>query len=132
MGSLICSGKSLYPSPSHGKLFLQHSILLSHFVLAVYRTMVATIVFAPFAFFLERNSRTKMTFPIFCQIFALSLLGPLSNNFYYVGLKFTSPTFGSVMINLVPVTTFVIAFIFRMVKIRIGEIPSQSKIVGVE
>ncbi|GLJ41357.1 hypothetical protein SUGI_0855990 [Cryptomeria japonica] len=103
---------------------------MNHFVLAVYRNIFATIVFAPFAFFLERNLRTKITFPIFCQFFVLGLLGPVSNNFYYVGLEFSSPTFGSAMFNLVPVTTFFIALIFRMEKIQIRKIRSQSKIVG--
>ncbi|GLJ41356.1 hypothetical protein SUGI_0855980 [Cryptomeria japonica] len=103
---------------------------MSNFVLAVYRNIVATIVFAPFAFFLERNLRPTITFPIFCQIFTLGLLGPVTNNFYYMGLKFTSPTFGSAMFNLVPVTTFVIAVIFRIEKIRIRQMHSQAKLVG--
>ncbi|GLJ41358.1 hypothetical protein SUGI_0856000 [Cryptomeria japonica] len=103
---------------------------MNHFVLAVYRSILATIVFAPLAFFLERNLRTKITFAIFCQIFALGPLGPLSNIFYYVGLKQTSPTFGIAMLNLIPASTFLIALIFRMEKIRIREIRSQAKIVG--
>ncbi|GLJ41359.1 hypothetical protein SUGI_0856010 [Cryptomeria japonica] len=103
---------------------------MNHFVLVVYRSIFATIVFAPLALFLERNLRAKITFAIFCQIFALGLLGPLSNNFYYVGLKFTSPTFGTAMHNLIPASTFLIVLIFRMEKIRIREIRSRAKIVG--
>ncbi|GLJ41354.1 hypothetical protein SUGI_0855960 [Cryptomeria japonica] len=104
---------------------------MSHYVLVVYRHIVATLVLAPFAFFIERKIRPKITFQIFCQIFALGLLGPvLDQNFYYLGLKFTSPTFGGAMNNLVPATTFVIALIFRMERVKIREIRSQAKIVG--
>ncbi|XP_057853594.2 WAT1-related protein At5g07050 isoform X1 [Cryptomeria japonica] len=134
---------------------------MSHYVLVVYRHIVATLVLAPFAFFIERKIRPKITFQIFCQIFALGLLGyatcihfshllldlyinmmsahqrqwnfcrpVLDQNFYYLGLKFTSPTFGGAMNNLVPATTFVIALIFRMERVKIREIRSQAKIVG--
>ncbi|XP_057853596.1 WAT1-related protein At5g07050 [Cryptomeria japonica] len=104
---------------------------MNHFVLVVYRHIVATVVLAPFAYFLERKLRPKMTFIIFCQIFALGLLGPvIDQNFYYLGLKFTSPTFGAALNNILPATTFVIAFIFRMEKIRIRQLRSQAKIVG--
>ncbi|KAH9325036.1 hypothetical protein KI387_005214, partial [Taxus chinensis] len=104
---------------------------MSHYVLVVYRHVVATVVLAPFAFFFERKVRSKITFRIFCQIFALGLLGPvMDQNFFYLGLKYTSPTFGVAMSNLLPATTFVIALIFRMERVNIRNIRSQAKIVG--
>ncbi|KAH9329431.1 hypothetical protein KI387_001539 [Taxus chinensis] len=111
------------------KVSLNHG--MSHFVLVVYRHAVATAVLAPFAFFLERKVRPKLTFFIFCQIFALGLLGPvIDQNFYYLGLKYTSPTFGCAMSNLLPAMTFILALIFRMEKVKIREIRSQAKILG--
>ncbi|GLJ45017.1 hypothetical protein SUGI_0947520 [Cryptomeria japonica] len=111
------------------KVSLNHG--MSHFVLVVYRHAVATAVLAPFAFFLERKVRPKLTFSIFCQIFALGLLGPvIDQNFYYLGLKYTSPTFGCAMSNLLPAMTFILALIFRMEKVKIREIRSQAKILG--
>ncbi|KAH9325030.1 hypothetical protein KI387_005208, partial [Taxus chinensis] len=75
--------------------------------------------------------RPRITFRIFCQIFALGLFGPvMDQNFYYLGLKYTSPTFGGAMNNLLPATTFVIALIFRMERVKLREIRSQAKIVG--
>ncbi|KAH9325033.1 hypothetical protein KI387_005211, partial [Taxus chinensis] len=104
---------------------------MSHYVLVVYRHVVASLILAPFAFFLERKLRPRITFPIFCQIFAMGLLGPvMDQNFYYLGLKYTSPTFAGAMNNLLPATTFVIALIFRMERVKIKEIRSQAKIVG--
>ncbi|KAK9912548.1 hypothetical protein M0R45_036410 [Rubus argutus] len=64
-------------------------------------------VIAPFAFFFERKEQPKITFPVFMQIFILALLGPvIDQNFYYAGLKFTSPTFSCAMSNMLPAMTF--------------------------
>eukprot|EP00253_Pinus_taeda_P010098 PITA_10098 len=104
---------------------------MNHFVLVVYRHAAATVVLAPFAFFIERKVRPKLTFPIFWQIFVLGLLGPvIDQNFYYMGLKLTSPTYASALSNLLPAMTFVMALIFRMERVNIKNIRSQAKIVG--
>lgn len=104
---------------------------MNHFVLVVYRHAVATIVLAPFAFFVERKVRPKITFSIFCQIFALGLLGPvLDQNFYYLGLKLTSPTYSCALSNVLPAMTFVIALVFRMERVNIKQVRSQAKILG--
>uniref|UniRef100_A0A452ZEL2 WAT1-related protein n=1 Tax=Aegilops tauschii subsp. strangulata TaxID=200361 RepID=A0A452ZEL2_AEGTS len=48
---------------------------MSHYVLVVYRHAFATLAIAPFALFIERKVRPKMTWSIFFQIFVLALLG---------------------------------------------------------
>jgi len=104
---------------------------MSHYVLVVYRHAFATAVIAPFAIFLERKARPKITFPIFMQIFILGLLGPvIDQNFYYAGLKYTSPTFSCAMSNMLPAMTFIMAVIFRMEKIDVKKVIYQAKIVG--
>jgi drug/metabolite transporter (DMT)-like permease len=104
---------------------------MSHFVLVVYRHASATIVLAPFAFFLERKVRPKLTFSIFCQIFVLGLLGPvIDQNCYYLALKLTSPTYACAMSNVLPAMTFVLALLFRMETVNIRQLRSQAKIVG--
>jgi len=104
---------------------------MNHFVLVVYRNAAATVVLAPFAFFIERKVRPKLTFPIFCQIFVLGLLGPvIDQNFYCMGLKLTSPTYESALSNVLPAMTFVMALLFRMERVNIKELRSQAKIVG--
>ncbi|KAK9671256.1 hypothetical protein RND81_12G017200 [Saponaria officinalis] len=104
---------------------------MSHYVLVVYRHAFATAVIAPFALILERNVRPKMTFMIFLQIFVLGLLGPvIDQNFYYMGLKYTSPTFSCAMSNMLPAMTFVMALICRMEKVDIKKIRCIAKVVG--
>ncbi|KAM3288480.1 WAT1-related protein [Capsicum chacoense] len=104
---------------------------MSHYVLVVYRNAFATAIIAPFALFLERKIRPKMTFMMFLQIFVLGLLGPvIDQNFYYAGLKYTSPTFSCAMSNMLPAMTFVIAVLFRMEKVDIKKNRCQAKVLG--
>ncbi|KAF9599353.1 hypothetical protein IFM89_036810, partial [Coptis chinensis] len=104
---------------------------MSHYVLVVYRHAFATLAIAPFALIIERNVRPKMTFIVFMQIFVLALLGPvIDQNFYYAGLKYTSPTFSCAMSNMLPAMTFVMAVLCRMEKVDIKKVRCQAKVVG--
>ncbi|XVF24524.1 hypothetical protein REPUB_Repub13aG0135600 [Reevesia pubescens] len=104
---------------------------MSHYVLVVYRHAFATAVIAPFALLFERRGQPKISFPVFMQIFTLALLGPvIDQNFYYAGLKYTSPTFSCAMSNMLPAMTFIIAVICRMEKIDVKKVRCQAKIVG--
>ncbi|KAF2289226.1 hypothetical protein GH714_030458 [Hevea brasiliensis] len=104
---------------------------MSHYVLVVYRHAFATAAIAPFAIVLERKVRPKITFPIFMQIFVLGLLGPvIDQNFYYAGLKFTSPTFSCAMSNMLPAMTFVMAVLCRMEKVDLKKVRCQAKVIG--
>ncbi|KAG2285262.1 hypothetical protein Bca52824_044866 [Brassica carinata] len=101
---------------------------MSPHVLAAYRHIVATIFIAPFAFFLDRKVRPKMTLPIFLKI---ALLGPtIDQNLYYTGMKYTSATFTAAMTNVLPAFAFLMAWIFRLEKVNIKKIHSQAKILG--
>ncbi|XP_071721851.1 WAT1-related protein At5g07050-like [Rutidosis leptorrhynchoides] len=104
---------------------------MSHYVLVVYRNAFAFVVIAPFALFLERKVRTKVTFPIFMHMFVLALLGPvIDQNLYYAGLKFTSPTFSCSMSNMLPAMTFVIAVLCRMEKLNMKKLTCLAKVFG--
>ncbi|XP_017435803.1 WAT1-related protein At5g07050 isoform X2 [Vigna angularis] len=48
---------------------------MSPHVYVTYRHIVATVVMFPFAYFLERDARPKLTFALLMEIFLLSLLG---------------------------------------------------------
>ncbi|KAI7738185.1 hypothetical protein M8C21_030664 [Ambrosia artemisiifolia] len=48
---------------------------LNHYTFSVYRNAYAALFFGPFAFFLERKVRPKMTTSIFLKIMLLGLLG---------------------------------------------------------
>ncbi|XAR55581.1 hypothetical protein NMG60_11035693 [Bertholletia excelsa] len=104
---------------------------MSNFILVVYRHAVATLVMAPFAIVLERKIRPKMTLSVFLKIMALGLLEPvLDQNFYYLGLKYTSATFASATTNVLPALTFILAIIFRMEKVNFKKVHSVAKVVG--
>ncbi|XP_057414839.1 WAT1-related protein At5g07050-like [Lotus japonicus] len=104
---------------------------MSHYVLVVYRHAIATTVIAPFAFIFEREGQPKITIPIFMQIFILALLGPvIDQNFYYAGLKLTSPTFACAISNMLPALTFVMATLCGMEKINIKKVRGRAKVVG--
>ncbi|KAF4393506.1 hypothetical protein F8388_023310 [Cannabis sativa] len=102
---------------------------MSHYVLVVYRHAIATAVIAPFAIYLR--AQPKITFPVFMQLFILALLGPvIDQNFYYAGLKFTSPTFSCAMSNMLPAMTFVMAVLCGMEKVDMKRVRCQAKVVG--
>ncbi|WVZ73492.1 hypothetical protein U9M48_021792 [Paspalum notatum var. saurae] len=104
---------------------------MSHFVLVVYRNLVATAVMAPFALWFERSVRPKMTLTIFLKIMGLALLEPvLDQNLYYMGANLTSAGFASALINVLPAVTFVMALILRMQQVRLRSRHSQAKIAG--
>ncbi|CAH2073765.1 unnamed protein product [Thlaspi arvense] len=64
-------------------------------------------------------------------LFVLGLLGPvIDQNFYYVGLKYTSPTFSCAMSNMLPAMTFILAVIFRMEMLDVKKLWCQAKIAG--
>ncbi|XP_052111587.1 WAT1-related protein At4g08290 [Arachis duranensis] len=88
---------------------------LSHYVFVVYRNVVATLALGPFAFFLERKVRPKMTPRIFAEIVALAFIEIILDQcFTFLGMKLTSASFASAVMNSVPSITFVLAIIFRM------------------
>ncbi|CAL5348385.1 unnamed protein product [Camellia sinensis] len=104
---------------------------MSNFILVVYRHAVATLVIAPFALVLERKIRPKMTLSVFLKIMALGLLEPvIDQNLYYLGLKNTSATFASAVMNVLPALTFIMAIIFRLEKVNLKKIQGVAKVVG--
>ncbi|PON62316.1 Plant-drug/metabolite exporter [Trema orientale] len=104
---------------------------ISQHVLVVYRHALAAAVIAPFAIVLEKKTRPKMTYSIFAKIMLLGLLEPvMDQNLYYTGMKFTTATFATAMINLVPVFVFIMAWVLRLEQVNIRSPRSQAKILG--
>ncbi|QHO23612.1 WAT1-related protein [Arachis hypogaea] len=104
---------------------------MSNYVLVVYRHLVAFFAIAPFALFLDKKVRPKMTFSIFMKIVALSILEPvIDQNLYFLGMKYTTATFAAAMTNMLPAITFFMACILRLEKIKIKSIRSIAKVVG--
>ncbi|CAM0958734.1 unnamed protein product [Alopecurus aequalis] len=104
---------------------------MSHYVLVVYRNVVATVFMAPFALWFETETRPKLTISVFCKISVLGLLeAVLDQNLFYIGANNTSAGFSSALVNMLPAVTFVIAILLRMERINIKERHSQAKIAG--
>ncbi|KAF4361213.1 hypothetical protein F8388_011204 [Cannabis sativa] len=54
----------------------------------------------------------------------------IDQGFGYLGMKYTSASYTSAIMNAVPSVTFLIAVVFRIERIRIKEIRSQAKVIG--
>ncbi|KAE8689767.1 WAT1-related protein [Hibiscus syriacus] len=104
---------------------------MSNYALVVYRHAIATIVMAPFAAFLDKKVRPKMTLSIFIKIMLLGFLEPvIDQNLYYLGMKYTTATFATAMYNILPAITFVMAWILRLEKVNFRSIHSHGKVIG--
>ncbi|OIT00139.1 PREDICTED: WAT1-related protein At2g37460 isoform X1 [Nicotiana attenuata] len=104
---------------------------MSNYVFVVYRHAVATLAIAPFAIILDKKIRPKMTLKIFTKLVLLSILEPvIDQNLYSIGLKYTTATFAAAMCNILPAITFIMAWIFRLEKVKLTSIRSQAKIIG--
>ncbi|KAL2530324.1 WAT1-related protein [Forsythia ovata] len=104
---------------------------MNPFVYVTYRHIVAGFVMLPFAYFLERKIRPKLTLALFLEISLLSLLGvSLTLNMYFASLKYTSPTLLSCMVNTIASLTFILAVILRLEVVNIRSPRGIAKIIG--
>ncbi|XP_022141583.1 WAT1-related protein At4g08290-like [Momordica charantia] len=104
---------------------------MSRYILIVYRNAVAALFLAPFALIFERKTRPRMTLPVALQIMALGFLEPVvDQGFGYLGMKYTSASFTSAIMNAVPSVTFIIAVILRLERVNIREVRGVAKVVG--
>ncbi|KAF2313959.1 hypothetical protein GH714_020938 [Hevea brasiliensis] len=100
-------------------------------VYITYRHIVAGVVMLPFAYFLERKQRPKLTIALFAEIFILSVLGVgLTLNMYFASLRYTSPTFLASMVNTIASLTFIIAVALRLEDLDLGNPRVIAKVVG--
>ncbi|XVE63154.1 hypothetical protein DITRI_Ditri06bG0177600 [Diplodiscus trichospermus] len=100
-------------------------------VLVAYRQIFATIAIAPFAFFLERKTRPKITKTILFQIFLCSLTGATATQvFYFVGLENSTATIACALNNVIPAATFVLAALCRQEDVGIKNASGQAKVLG--
>ncbi|XP_020225114.2 WAT1-related protein At4g08290-like [Cajanus cajan] len=114
-------------------IFAMHAIKkgMSHYVFIVYRNAIASVTLAPFAFVLERKVRPKMTVRIFSEIMALAFFEIILNQcFGLLGMKFTSASFLSAVMNSAPSITFLLAVILRLEHMKIKEVTCQAKVIG--
>ncbi|XP_041001714.1 WAT1-related protein At1g43650-like [Juglans microcarpa x Juglans regia] len=100
-------------------------------VYITYRQIVAATAMFPFAYFLERKVRPKLTFALLLEIFFLSLLGEgLTLNMYFASLSYTSPTFLASMVNTIASLTFVIAVVLGLEVLDLRNPRGMAKVLG--
>ncbi|XP_010270887.1 PREDICTED: WAT1-related protein At1g09380 isoform X2 [Nelumbo nucifera] len=104
---------------------------MSPLVMVTYRQIVATIIISPFAYFWERKTRPRITSATLFQIFLSSLFGIAGNQcLYFIGLKYSTPTIGCALTNLLPAVTFIMAVPFGMEKVGLRRKAGQAKVLG--
>ncbi|KAH7690482.1 WAT1-related protein [Dioscorea alata] len=104
---------------------------LNPYVYITYRHAVSGFVMLPFAYFLERRIRPKLTWPLFVELFILSLLGVgFTLNAYFASLRYTSPTVVASMVNVISSLTFIIAIPLGMEKLDLKNPRGMAKVIG--
>ncbi|CAI8597417.1 unnamed protein product [Vicia faba] len=104
---------------------------MSHYVFIVYRNAIATVTLAPFAFYLERKIRPKMSLRVFSEIMLLAFFEIILDQcFALLGMKLTSASFLSAVMNSAPSITFLFAVILKLERMKIKEVACQAKMIG--
>ncbi|XP_071737543.1 WAT1-related protein At5g40240-like [Rutidosis leptorrhynchoides] len=104
---------------------------INSYVFTFYIFLIGFIILLPcFIIFYRRTSIPPVEFSIICKIFMLSVLVYMSQIFGYIGLKYSSPTLSSIMSNLSPAFTFILAYFFRMETVHLRSYTTQAKIIG--
>ncbi|CAI0599652.1 unnamed protein product [Linum tenue] len=99
-------------------------------VLVFYRQILATLILAPLAFFLEWKHAPSLSLVTFCKIFVLALVGTVTMNIHGFGLLYTSASLAAATTNCLPVVTFFMAVLFRVETLKIGSTFGNAKLVG--
>ncbi|KAG9160103.1 hypothetical protein Leryth_015008 [Lithospermum erythrorhizon] len=101
------------------------------FIHVAYRQIFGTMAIAPFAYFLERTTRPKMTMSILFQIFLCSIFGVTVNQItYFVGLKNSTPTVACALSNITPAVTFIFAVPFGLESVGLKTKAGEAKVWG--
>lgn len=104
---------------------------MNHFVFITYRQSISTVFLAPIAFFLERNTRPKLTPRILCYLFLSAIVGAsLTQYLFLLGIQYTSATFACAFLNMVPVVTFLMALLFGLETTNIRDKSGRAKVIG--
>ncbi|CAN1174628.1 WAT1-related protein At5g47470 [Linum perenne] len=105
---------------------------LTPLTIVIFSTFATFLVVSPFAFYFERKKwPSKFSFKFATQLVLISFGGvTLFQSFFLKGIKLTSPALATAMPNLAPGLIFIIAWTFRLERVRFGCIYSKVKIMG--
>ncbi|GMN42464.1 hypothetical protein TIFTF001_011672 [Ficus carica] len=103
---------------------------LSNFVLITYSNAIGTLVLLPFLFIFPRTGLPPFSKSVLYKFVLLSLIGYSAGTCAYKGIEYSSPTLASVIGNLVPAFTFILAVVFRMETLDFRSSRTQAKTIG--
>ncbi|MED6194405.1 hypothetical protein PIB30_028291 [Stylosanthes scabra] len=105
---------------------------MSDYVFVFYSNLLAFFLLLPTTFFYYRNAPPPLPIPtsILCRVFLLSSLSTAVQTLMYTGIGYSSPTLCSVMVDLVPAFTFILAIFSRMENLNMKRHSSYAKIIG--
>lgn len=105
---------------------------VSKLIFPVYRNITALLLLGPLAYFSEKKDRPSITTYCVVHFFLLGLVGiTMKEGFYLLGLEKTSPTFAAAMQNSVPALTFLMAALLRYESVHFNRIDGVAKVLGV-
>ncbi|CAI9092859.1 OLC1v1028201C1 [Oldenlandia corymbosa var. corymbosa] len=103
---------------------------MSNFIFVSYSNALAALILLPVSFFIHRSSWSGITFKLVGGFFLLGVLGCTAQITGYVGIDYTSASFSTAMLNLIPGFTFVLAALFRMEKVDFTTPSTIAKSAG--
>lgn len=104
---------------------------MSDYVFVVYSNVMALSLLLPSSFlYYRKRPSPSITAPIICRIFLLSLLSCAAQTLTYTGVGYSSPVLASVMADLSPAFTFLLAILFRYEKPEVRQVSSHAKCIG--
>ncbi|KAK7330768.1 hypothetical protein VNO77_24967 [Canavalia gladiata] len=107
------------------------SLGLNSLTLVIFTSFATFLLLLPVAFYYERCKwPKKVSFKLLVQLLLLSFAGATFQSLFLKGINLTSPTMGTAMPNLAPGLIFIIAWIFRLEKVKFSCTYSRVKIIG--
>ncbi|CAL9185641.1 unnamed protein product, partial [Musa hybrid cultivar] len=101
-------------------------------VFVFYRQLIATLFLVPVALVVERKRAPALSFWLAFKMFMFALVRLAGTLYLYsIALDYTSAALASAAINSIPVTTFILAVIFRMEKVKVKRHSGIAKLCGV-
>ncbi|XP_057976886.1 WAT1-related protein At5g47470 isoform X2 [Malania oleifera] len=121
-------------------VYAGNSVLLSYLMtlglnplsLIIYTAFSTFLVLSPLSLYFERSKwPKKFSIKLMIQLFLIALGGvTLFQTLFLKGIKLTSPAMATAMPNLAPGLIFIIAWTFRLERVKLSCVYSKVKIVG--
>ncbi|CAL5188959.1 unnamed protein product [Lathyrus oleraceus] len=104
---------------------------MSIYVFTFYSNLFALCFLLPSTLFYHRKrAPPPISSSIYCRLFLLSCLSTSVQILMNTGIRCSSPTLASAMVDLVPAFTFILALISRMENLNLKQHSSRAKIIG--